>query len=336
MLSRRLLRIKTVKSLYSFFQSGEDSLIRSEKEMQGSIRKCYELYLMMIALVAEVAEIAREKIDIAMAKHMPTLEDLNPNRRFVDNRVVERIADSLALTDAMTRCKVSWRGQETIIKRLYAEMVAAPYYKKYMETPRAEVQALSERDAFAADRRFVTDFLSTHIEDNDWLEEALEEMSMFWADDVEYALGLAIRTIGFLNENSRDLDVMPMYKNDEDREYVETLFRKALVNHEEYFGYIDRFTQNWDFDRIAFMDKLIMLAAITELIQFPSIPVKVTLDEFIEISKYYSTPGSSVFVNGILDKVVGTLTEEGKIAKAGRGLIDTALNNRGRAMDGEA
>ncbi|WP_298063421.1 transcription antitermination protein NusB [uncultured Rikenella sp.] len=322
MLSRRLLRIKTVKSLYSYFQSGEESLSRSEKELDTSIRKSYELYLMMIALIGEVAEVGRERIAIGQAKLMPTEEDLNPNRRFVDNRVVAKIEASAALADAMTRCRVSWKGQEALIKRLYQDMSAAPYYKRYMEAPEAK----NEREAFAADRRFVTDFLSTHIEDNDYFEEAVEEMSMFWVDDISYCVGLAIRTIGFLNENSADLSVMPMYKNDDDKEYVETLFRKALVNHEEYFGYIDRFTKNWDFDRIAFMDKLIMLAAITELIQFPSIPVKVTLDEFIEISKYYSTPGSSVFVNGILDKVVVSLTEEGRIAKSGRGLIDTTVS----------
>lgn len=321
MLSRRLLRIKTVKSLYSYFQSGEESLIRSEKELTASIRKSYELYLMLIALVGEVAEVARERIAIGQAKMMPTQEDLHPNTRFVDNRVIAKIQESTALADAMTRYKASWRGQEALVKRLYQDMIAAPYYKRYME---GAVPA-NEKDAFAADRRFVTDFLSNHIEDNDYFEEALEEMSMFWVDDIAYSLGLAIRTIGFLNEGSADLDIMPMYKNEDDKEYVETLFRKALVNHEEYFGYIDKFTQNWDFDRIAFMDKLIMLAAITELIQFPTIPVKVTLDEFIEISKYYSTPGSSVFVNGILDKVVVWLTEEGKIAKSGRGLIDTTV-----------
>lgn len=322
MLSRRLLRIKTVKSLYSYFQSGEELLIRSEKELTVSIQKSYELYLMMIALIGEVAEVARERIAIGQAKMMPTEEDLNPNRRFVDNRVVAKIEESAVLADAMTRCKASWNGQQTLIKRLYQDMIAAPYYKRYMEAAVPE----NEKEAFAADRRFVTDFLSTHIEDNDYFEEALEEISMYWVDDISYCLGLAMRTIGFLNERSADLDVMPMYKNDDDKEYVETLFRKALVNHEEYFGYIDKFTQNWDFDRIAFMDKLIMLAAITELIQFPTIPVKVTLDEFIEISKYYSTPGSSVFVNGILDKLVVWLTEEGKIAKTGRGLIDTGVS----------
>ena len=129
MLSRRLLRIKTVKSLYSYFQSGEDSLIRSEKELSASIRKSYELYLMMIALIGEVAEVARERIAIGQAKLMPTEEDLHPNRRFVDNRVIARIEESTTLADAMTRYKAGWQGQQALIKRLYQDMVAAPYYK---------------------------------------------------------------------------------------------------------------------------------------------------------------------------------------------------------------
>lgn len=325
MLSRRLLRIKTVKALYSYFQSGAESIPRSEKELGTAIRKSYELYLMLVALIGEVARVARERIEINRAKLMPTDEDLHPNLRFVDNRVVRLIEDSSVLGDAMTRCKASWRGQEAVIKRLYQDLIAAPYYKRYMEAPVPG----DEKEAFAADRKLVIDFLSTQIEDNEYLEEALEESSLFWVDDLSYSLGLAIRTIGFLNETSADPEIMPMYKNKEDEEYVETLFRKALLNHEEYFGYIDRFTRNWDFDRIAFMDKIIMLAAMTELVQFPTIPVKVTLDEFIEISKYYSTPGSSVFVNGILDKAVVQLTQEGKIAKQGRGLIDKTVVRAG-------
>lgn len=321
MISRRLLRIKTVKSLYSYFYSKDESLIRSEKELTNSIRKSYELYLMMIALIAEVAEVARERIAIAEVKLVPTNEDLNPNRRFVENRVIAKIEQSATLSDAMTRYRVGWRSEKALIKRLYNDMVADKCYIRYMEADAPE----DEKAAFTMDKRFVTDFLTRNIEDNEYFEEAIEELSMFWVDDISYSLGLAIRTIGILNEKSEDLDIMPIYKNDDDKEYVETLFRKAVVNHDEYFGYIDTFTENWDFERIAFMDKLIMLAAITELLQFPTIPVKVTLDEFIEISKYYSTPGSSVFVNGILDKVVISLTEEQKICKTGRGLINTSI-----------
>lgn len=324
MLSRRLLRIKTIKSLYCYFQSDEDSLIRTEKEMHTAIRKCYELYLLTMYLIVEVADMAQQRIEIAAAKQLPTHEDLNPNRRFVDNRVVTLIRNSPALSDLLTRHGASWGGFDAVIKRLYADMIASPYYAKYMA---------SSTDSFVTDRRLVIDFLSNHIEDNEYLEQALEESSIFWIDDLEYALGAAIRTISSLEQTDTDLDIPPMYKNEEDRNYVLTLLRKSLVNHQEYFGYIDKFTENWDFERIAFMDKIIMLAAITELTQFPSIPVKVTLDEFIEISKYYSTPGSNVFVNGILDKLIDHLTETGAICKSGRGLIDTSTPRTGATSE---
>lgn len=316
MLSRRLLRIKTVKSLYCYFKSDENSLIRAEKEMQTGVRKCYELYLLMLNIIVEVADLAAERIEMAAGKQLPTAEDLNPNMRFVENPVIKLIAESNRLGDLTVRHSISWRGQDQLIRRLYNDMIESAYYKKYMEAPQT---------SFAADRRVVIDFLSHHIEDNEYLEEVLEEMSMYWIDDVEYALSNAIRTISTIEADDTDIEIPAMYKNDDDRAYAETLFRKALVNHQEYFEYIDKFTENWDFERIAFMDKLIMLAAISELTQFPSIPVKVTLDEFIEISKYYSTPGSSVFVNGILDKLIDYLTTEGKICKSGRGLIDTTI-----------
>lgn len=316
MLSRRLLRIKIVKELYSYFKSGEDSIQRSEKELNLSIRKCYELYLLFIYLMTEVADVAEERIEINRAKLMPTEEDLHPNMRFVENQLIAKIRESKALAERMKEFKISWREQRIsgVIKKLYADLAAAPYYEEYMRSP---------KNGFQEDKQLVVDFLTNQIEDNDYFEEAMEEASMFWVDDINYSLGLAIRTIAFMNERSGDVPVMPMYKNDDDREFVETLFRKALIHHEKYFEYIDQFTQNWDFERIAFMDKLIMLAAITELLEFPSIPVKVTLDEYIEISKYYSTQGSSVFVNGILDKIVAWMNKENMIQKSGRGLLDT-------------
>ena len=142
-----------------------------------------------------------------------------------------------------------------------------------------------------------------------------------WADDVDFALIMVMRTLGMCRRGQDDMPLLPQYKNDEDKRFVTELYERTLANYGEYLGYIERFTQNWDVERIAFMDNIIMAAAISELISFPSIPVKVTLDEYIEIAKYYSTRGSSLFINGVLDKVINTLTEEGKIVKSGRGLM---------------
>ena len=316
MISRRLSRIKTVKALYSHYKSGQENLSFSEGEFRTGVRKCYELYLLLLQLIVEVADYAEKRIEIAASKLMPTQEDLYPNRRFVDNEVIRVLRESRELSDALTRAKLAWKGQEQIIKSLYEAMTAAAYYKKYMAL---------DPVSFADDRKIVTGFYQNHLEDNEQLEAVLEDMSMFWVDDVAFAASHVISTIGALRSPADRLQILPMYKNDDDRQYTETLFNKSLVNAGEYMGYIDELTENWDFERIAFMDKMIMLAAITELTQFPTIPVKVTLDEFIEISKYYSTAGSSVFINGILDKAIEKLTAEGKIAKSGRGLIETSI-----------
>lgn len=316
MLSRRLLRIKTVKSLYSHFQSSEVSLIKSEKEFQAGNRKCYELYLLLMNLVVEVADYAQSRMDIAAAKMRPTEEDLNPNRRFVDNAVVALLRDSEQLSDLRVRYKTSWGAAgDTIFKDLYEQMMQAPYFKLYMK---------SGSGSFADDRKMVLDFYRKHIEDNELIEDALESESIFWIDDLEYALGFVIATLSTLKQGDADVEVLPMYKNEDDRLFGETLFRKSLVNSPQYFECIDTLTKNWDFERIAFMDRIVMLAALAELTQFPSIPVKVTLDEYIEIAKHFSTPSSGQFVNGILDKAVEMLTQQGKIVKSGRGLLETS------------
>lgn len=313
MLSRRLIRIKTIKSLYAHFSSGESSLIKSEKEYRHNLKKCYELYVMMLSLITEVADYAARRIEVGEAKMRPTEAEKNPNRRFVDNRFIDKIRNSDNITDAIVREKTSWRGNDLIVKELYSEMVEAPYFKAYMNSP---------KNTFADDRKVLLDFYRNHIEDNEALEEALEGMSIFWGDDINFALLHVISTYSAVKESDEDVAVLPMYKNDDDREYAELLYRKSLVNSAQYYGYIEKLTKNWDFERIAFMDKIIMLAAIAELIEFQSIPVKVTLDEYIEISKYYSTSGSSTFINGIIDKAIETLTADGTIVKSGRGLIE--------------
>lgn len=312
MLSRRLIRIKTIQSLYSHFCSAESSLIRSEKEYRQNLTKCYELYVMMLGLIVEVADYAQKRIDIGRAKMRPSEEEKNPNLRFVENKVVEMLRQSEALAEHSI--SGAWSSNESLIKDLYNLMVSSAYYQSYMSSPSCD---------FAADKKVVINFYKNHIEDNEEIEAALEEMSIFWNDDTNFVLGHVITTLNSLKAGSEDVGVLPMYKNDDDKEYAEVLYRKAVVNSKQYFGYIERFAQNWDFDRIAFMDKLIIEAAITELIQFPSIPVKVTLDEFIEISKYYSTSNSSTFINGIIDKAIETLTAEGVIVKSGRGLIES-------------
>ena len=311
MLSRRLLRIKVVKALYAHLQSGADNMLASEKSLMASVDKAYDLYFQMLALPPELARYATERIDINRRKKLPTYEDLNPNTKFIDNSVIRVLANSDSVNDRLTARKLGWSRQSDLIRTLYNQLAESDWYKEYM--------ARDER-SFADDRALLERFY-TEMQDNEALDTELDEMSIQWNGDLSYILAMVLRTLNNLRPSHLELKVLPEFKSEDDREFVRTLFEKSLINFDENRRFIERFTRNWDVERIVFMDHLIIGTAMTELITFPSIPVKVTLDEYIEISKYYSTPGSSTFINGVLDKIVESLTAEGRIKKAGRGLI---------------
>lgn len=313
MLSRRLLRIKVIKTLYAHFKSEGDSLTISEKNLLFSIDKTFQLYHLLFYLVVNVHRYAEHRIELGHKKMLPTKEDLNPNLKFVNNRVIAQIANSDKLLDYLTAQKLGWENYPELIKKIYNNLIEKDYYKAYMN---------NGKNDYADDLRFVVDFYTHELEDLEPLEDVLEEQSVFWADDLGFALVMIVRTLQDMKSGQTDLPLPSKFRQDDDRQFVIELFRKSLVNHAEYFSYVDAHTQNWDLERIAYMDRLIMLATIAELVNFPSIPVKVTLDEYIEIAKYYSTPASSTFINGVLDKIVEALKKDGKIQKAGRGLVE--------------
>ena len=313
MLSRRLLRIKVIKSLYAHFKSESDSLIVSEKNLQFSIDKTYQLYHLLLYLIVNVQRYAEHRIDLGRKKMLPTKEDLNPNLKFVDNRVVAQIANDNKLLDYLTVQKLGWENSPELIKKIYNNLVEKDYFKAYMN---------NGRNDYADDQGFVTDFFVNELEDLEALEEVLEEQSIFWSDDIGFALVMVVRTVQDMRAKQENVPLLPKFRQEEDSRFSIELIRKALVNNREYFAYIDTHTQNWDLERIAYMDRIIMLVTIAELTNFPTIPVKVTLDEYIEIAKYYSTPASSTFINGVLDKIVEALKKEDKLRKEGRGLVD--------------
>ena len=312
MLSRRLLRIKVVKALYAHFKSEQDSAAISEKNLVAAADKTYDLYLQMLWLPVEVLRYAEKRVEMARNKKLPSPEDLNPNTKFIDNRLLRRLEGSDRLISLLDRRGLGWVQYPELIKGLYASMVESDYYKQYMESP-----SHTWRD----DVKLAEDFYTLTVEDNEAVEEAVEEQSIMWADDIDFALILAVRTLTSAKAGQEDIPVLPQYKNDDDRQFLTELFRTALVRHNEFMSYIEELTRNWDVERIAFMDNMIMVAALAELTAFDSIPVKVTLDEYIEIAKYYSTAGSAQFINGVLDKAVATLSEKGLVNKFGRGLM---------------
>lgn len=311
MLSRRLLRIKVAKALFAHLKSDSDNLIASEKTLMASIDKSYDLFFQLLALPVELVRYARQRQEIAKAKKLPTFEDLNPNTRFVDNAVIRIIANSDAVNDYLTVHKLGWEHYPDFIRTLYGQLVESEYFIDYMA---------QENGSFELDRRFVEDFFK-ELQNCEALDAVLEEISILWSDDLPYILVLVLRSLASLRSPQSELKIPAKFKSDDDPAFVKTLFEKSLVNYDKYQAYIEKFTSNWDVERIVFMDNLIMGTAMAELTEFPSIPVKVTLDEWIEISKYYSTPGSSTFINGVLDKIVESLTAEGRIKKSGRGLL---------------
>lgn len=311
MLSRRLLRIKVAKALFAHLKSDADNMIASEKTLMASIDKSYDLFFQLLALPVELVRYARQRQEIAKAKKLPTFEDLNPNTRFVDNAVIRIIANSDAANDYLTVHKLGWEHYPDFIRTLYGQLVESEYFIDYMA---------QEGGSFELDRRFVEDFFK-ELQNCEALDAVLEEISILWSDDLPYILVLVLRSLASLRSPQSELKIPAKFKSDDDSAFVKTLFEKSLLNYDKYQAYIEKFTSNWDVERIVFMDNLIMGTAMTELTEFPSIPVKVTLDEWIEISKYYSTPGSSTFINGVLDKIVESLTAEGRIKKSGRGLL---------------
>ncbi|MBQ6862391.1 MAG: transcription antitermination protein NusB [Alistipes sp.] len=311
MLSRRLLRIKVLKALFAHLKSESDNMIASEKNLVATVDKAYDLYFQLLTLPEQLVKYAQERIDIAKQKKLPTFEDLHPNTKFVDNAVIRIISTTDAVADHVAKRKLGWTGQEDLIRLIYQQLIETEFFKTYMAR---------DNRSWEEDRALV-DYLFTMLNDCPVLDEALEEMSLMWADDLPYILAMIQRTISNMRISHTQLRVAEKYKSEEDPQFLKTLFEKALVNYNDYQHYVERFTANWDIERVVFMDNLILGVAIAELVAFPSIPVKVTMDEWIEISKYYSTPGSSTFINGVLDKIVVLLTEEGKIQKSGRGLI---------------
>ncbi|HZJ74321.1 MAG TPA: transcription antitermination factor NusB [Perlabentimonas sp.] len=313
MISRRLLRIKVLQILFAFYRGENDSLAKAEKELLHSIKKGYDMYQYLFLLLLEIQDYAEKRIDLARQKLMPTHEDLHPNMRFVENPVFQIIRENESIQDYLTYHRLSWVNYPELIKKLYQKITASAYYEKYMELESVD---------FTAHKQVLNAILNKELLNFEDFELSLEEQSIYWNDDLEFMVGMAVKTIKkFKEEQSPSIPVLPMFKDDEDEDFAKLLLRKVVVKHSENKEIIDSYTKNWDVDRIAGMDILIMEMALTEIIEFPSIPVKVSFNEYIEISKYYSTEQSSTFINGVLDKIITVYRSENKIQKQGRGLI---------------
>ncbi len=311
MISRRLLRIKVLHILYAYFNSKDEGLLRYEKNLFFSIEKSYDLYHLFFLLLLDVKEYASQRIELAKNKRIPTDNDLNPNFKFIENQIIKQLSNTSRFYKYIDEKKLTWINHPELIKSIYNDLLNSETYKKYMAT---------DDISYKSDKDFIISFFSEYLPNSDLLYQILEEHSIYWNDDIEFVLSMNIKTIQRLKPAKNDINLFQLFKNDDDKDFVKKLFRMVILNHEANLVIIQAQLKNWDFDRVAQMDLLVLEMAITEIVEFPSIPVKVSFNEYIELVKFYSTNRSNAFVNGVLDKIIIKLKKEGKIQKAGRGL----------------
>ncbi len=313
MLSRRYLRIKTFQILYAHYRSGIKTINQSEKELLHSIEKSRQLYYLLLILLVDMVQYIRERIDLARQKRIRGPEDINPNTRFVNNKLITLIEDNVHLRKIIEQEKHSWVNHPEMIRKLFELFADTDIYKEYMAGP---------EPGFAEDKKVVIDFYRYVVYNYEDLYQVLEEMSIYWNDEADFMIEMLIKVIKKCKSEDTEPDWLAYPSIDkEDIDFVKKLFRKSILKEEDYTGLINSSVKNWELERIAFVDRLLMQIAITEITEFPNIPTKVSLNEYIEIAKYYSTIKSSNFINGILDNIIQKLKKDNKLFKSGRGLI---------------
>ena len=308
MINRVLIRIKVLQIVFAYYQNGSDDLKMAENELLLSLRRSYDLSYYFLLLIVEVTRLHERQLDTRKHKYLPTSDELNPNMRLVNNRLARQIEANEKLQAYVKEHGVSWVNETDFVKRVLELILNSELYAEYKD---------SEDDSYETDREFWRAVFRKLICRNEELENALEDISIYWNDDIEIIQTFVIKTIKRFEEahGSRQ-ELLPMFKDEEDRDFAIQLFRKTLLYGEEYRERIDRHLRNWESERVANMDLYIMQMALAELLHFPNIPVNVTLNEYIDAAKAYSTPKSGTFINGILDSIVQELAQEKLLFKA--------------------
>ncbi len=315
MLNRRHLRIKVLQALYSFYQSQGDDFGKIQKEMLTSIERIYDLYIYLLLTFSELKSISEKRMEDAKKKIRPTEEDLNPNLKFVNNQVIACLEKNVNLRTESENRKVNWIGDEKheLLRKMFNNLKESEVFDLYMN---------NGVEGFEEDKAFMITLFKSEIANFPLLYSYFEDQNIHWIDDIDLACTMVVKTIKTI-ESPEKCSILPLYKDKKDElDFVTQLLQKTIVLDKESEKLIDDLTQNWELDRIAKMDIILMKMAIAEMQVFSSIPTKVTLNEYIEISKFYSTPKSNGFINGILDKAIHRLKSEDKINKTGRGLMN--------------
>ena len=312
MINRRHIRVKVMQSVYAMLQSHNDDIIREEKFLKHSVLKLYELYVLNLQLLVEVQKLAARKIALSKKKILATKEELNPNNKFLENKIINSISESSSLEGFIALNNLNnWELDSEYVKIIFEELQQSDLYKNYLNT---------DEDSYKIDKAFVINFFKEIIAPNNKLAEYFEDTMISWVDDIPFVNTWLVRTLSKQKENNAFI-LGSLYKDRDDENFVSKIFTKTVLKHKEYERDIEDKTPNWEKDRIADVDMILIKMAITEFINFPSIPTRVTINEYIEISKDYSTEKSSYFINGVLDKISKELMKSKRIVKIGRGLL---------------
>ncbi len=314
MLTRRHIRVKVMQCIYALVQSKDDSLAKQEKFLRVSMENMYVLYLLMLSLLVELHKMAVMHVGHASKKYLATADDNFPDReKFIKNRLLLQIANNESLNNELSKRKLNqWYLNEEYIKIIYKAVVASDVYQAYMN---------NGKDSYEDDRDVVLHLFREIIAPNEKLYEFFEDEKLTWVDDLPIVNTYLVKRLKKANESSGERFFLPaLLKDQADMDYANELLTKTLLNDAKWEKEIEGKTPNWDNDRIAEIDSIILKMAICELLNFPSIPEKVTLNEYLEIAKEYSTPKSSIFINGVLDKLAKEYKSTGRLQKIGRGL----------------
>jgi len=314
MLTRRHIRIKVLQSVYALNQSQQPDITKQEKFLMYSIDQMLDLYLLLIKLLITAQEQADDYLLKSQKKHLATSEEKNPSRNFVENRVLQLISANPHFNEAIKNKKLTyWEQDDEYISIILKELRTKDWYKTYLEKPAT---------TYKEDRDFIVKLYKEVVAPNDKLYEYLEDKRLTWIDDFPVVNTALVKMLSKISEkNVSDVLLPQLYKNTEDRQYALDLFRKVVLKEEALSKEIEGKTPNWDKERIADLDMIILKIGIAELLYFPSIPERVTINECLEIAKEYSTPKSSLFINGILDVLVKEFAKDKKLNKIGRGLL---------------
>ena len=329
MLNRRHIRVKVMQSIYAMIQSKSDDLIKEEKFLKYSIQKIYDLYVLMLSLLVEVRNLAEEHQEIAKKKYLATSEDINPSRKFIDNQFLCELKNNISLQTYLRDQKKlkkntsslaymegqklrNWQEDDEYVRIIWDAIKESEVYKVYINT--------DNDHSYKKDLQFIREVYQEVIAPNEKLFDYFESENLSWVDDIPFVNTWLLKNIKKINADTI-FNKNNLYKDKDDEDFTLELFRKIASHHLEFNDEIDKKTPNWDTDRIAEIDFILMKMALTEFVYFPSIPTRVTINEYLEIAKDYSTTKSSFFINGVLDKLLKEYTSSDRIQKIGRGLL---------------